>query len=71
MTVTPPEQDRTPEHLKRRLGEALRYANLGVPKSWPLERQASYAVRLVEGGTVKFSAPQTVRRAISVLENRT
>lgn len=69
MIGTAPEDDKTPPQLKRRLKDALKEANLGVPQSWGLERRASYALRLLSGGTVRFSAPQTVRRAISVLEN--
>jgi hypothetical protein len=61
-------KDATPAWLKSRLIVALRNANLGVPVSWPLERQATFAVRLVGGGRVSFDSPQTVRRAISLLE---
>jgi hypothetical protein len=65
---TPEAEDRTPQWLKSRLVVALRNANLGVPVSWPLERQATYAVRLIGGGRVAFGSPSTVRRAISLLE---
>lgn len=68
MPATEPAQDRTPAWLKARLVVALRNANLAVPESWPLERQATFAVRLVGGGRVDFRAPATVRRAISLLE---
>jgi hypothetical protein len=62
------EADRTPQWLKSRLVVALRNANLGVPSGWGLERQATFAVRLVGGGSVSFDAPATVQRAISLLE---
>jgi len=68
MSQTTAEEDRTPQWLKSRLVVALRNANLGVPVSWDLERQATYAVRLVGGGNVNFDSPVTVRRAISLLE---
>ena len=60
----------TPPALLERLGRAIALANLGVPESWPLQRRAAYALRLLgDGGTVNLDAPWTVRRATAVLEN--
>lgn len=69
MRPTAPEEDRTPPVLKEQLRRAIRYADLGVPRSWPLERRADKAVRLLGGGTVSFRRPATVRRAITLLTN--
>ena len=60
----------SPPELLERLRRALSLANLGIPESWPLQRRASYALRLLgDGGTVNLDAPWTVRRATTVLEN--
>jgi len=67
--LTPEEADRTPASLKKQLRRAVRFADLGVPASWPLERRAHKAVRLLGGGSVTFRRPATVRRAILLLTN--
>lgn len=69
MRPTPPEEDRTTDVLKEQLRRAIRFADLGIPRSWPLERRADKAVRLLGGGVVSFRRPATVRRAITLLTN--
>lgn len=69
MKLTPPEDDKTPPVLKEQLRRAIRFADLGVPRSWPLERRADKAVRLLGGGALSFRRPATVRRAIVLLSN--
>ncbi len=66
------EGHRTPPYLIRKLHEATRdiQATLGVPTTWPLERRATYSLRLLgDGGKVNLDSPWTVRRAITILEN--
>jgi len=58
------------ELLLSRLRKAVGRANLGASSGWSLAKQASYSLRLVgAGGSVSVDRPQTIRRAITVLEN--
>jgi len=66
--------DRTQLSGHRRLVERLRRAvlstNLGGSSVWPLHKRATYCMRLVGGGgTVLMDSPQSIRRAVIVLEN--
>ena len=66
--------DRTQLSGYRRLVERLRRAvlstNLGASSGWPLHKRAAYCMRLVGGGgNVSMDNPQSIRRAVIVLEN--
>jgi len=56
--------------LLDRLRLAIDRANLGVPRSWPMGRRATAALRKIgAGGRVSLENPSTVRRAVVFLEN--
>lgn len=58
------------EHLLSRLKRAVNKVNLGASASWPLQKRASYCLRIVGGGgAVSLDNPLTIRRAITILEN--
>ena len=71
MPILPaPEASRTPERELAKLRRAISRSNLGVPSSLPLERAANMCLSLLgEGGRVNLDAPNTVRRAITVIRN--
>jgi len=67
-------EDRVGEYnaLTERLRRAVNRTNLGAARTWPLDKRASYCLRLVgSGGSVSLENPRTVRRAITILENYT
>ena len=58
------------ELLLSRLKRAVGSANLGASSSWPLAKRASHCLRIIGGGgSVSIDNPQTVRRAITIIEN--
>ena len=58
------------ERLLSRLRKAVGRAHLGASSGWSLAKQASYSLRIAgAGGSVSVDRPQTIRRAITVLEN--
>ena len=58
------------ERLLSRLRRAVSSANLGASSSWPLGKRASYCLRIIGGGgSVSIDNPQTVRRAVTIIEN--
>jgi len=58
------------EHLLARLKKAVNRVDLGASASWSLAKRASYCLRIVGGGGgVSLDNPQTIRRAITILEN--
>jgi len=58
------------ERLLSRLKKAVNRTNLGASANWPLAKRASYCLRIIGGGgAVSTDNPQTVRRAITILEN--
>ena len=71
MPILPaPEKAETPPGELGKLRRAISTANLGVPMSLPLERAANMCLDLIgDGGRVDLDAPNTVRRAITILRN--
>ena len=60
------------ELLLSRLERVVNMVNLGASTSWPLAKRASYCLRAVGGGgSVSVDKPQTIRRAITILQNYT
>lgn len=58
------------ERLAVRLERAMRRVDLGAPRSFPLDKRASFVLKRVGvGGLATFEKPMSVRRAIRAIEN--
>ena len=62
----------TPAHrgLVSRLKRAMTLSNIGVSRTWPLDKRAAFCLRAIGvGGRVSLDNPSTVKSAIIALEN--
>ena len=68
-----PEEDAVePGHvaLIARLERAVNLSGVGASRSWPLEKRATFCLRVVGvGGRVSLENPSTMKSAIVALEN--